>query len=228
MSFDEKLLEFGAVRDLLKERCVCDLGRRCADVMSPIADEPSLNSAIELVREMMSLLEAQENIPIYDLCDCSSIIKRARFGGVVFEPTELLDLRRFLEVAGRMRLFFEFERADAAPGLHGLAMPLYNLPQLMRSIDEKISPDGLVRDTASGMLAQLRSDIHRLTEGIKRDLLNMVRRYSGSGELQDQFWTMRNNRYVLPVKSTHRGRIQGIIHDSSNSGETVFVEPFSI
>lgn len=228
MRFDETLLEFDAVRKILSEYCVCGLGQRAVMSMTPCTDRGRLESMMTPVSEMLELLRTNDPPPIYELRDCTEIIKRARYEGCVLEPLELLDIRHFLETAGRMRSFFEYEHAEIAPSLRGLALPLYNLPALAHSIADKITPEGTVCDNASELLAQLRKDITRLSEGIKRDLLNMVRRFSGSGELQDTFWTMRNNRYVLPVKSTHRSRVQGIIHDSSNSGETVFIEPLGI
>ncbi len=196
--------------------------------MRPQTDIDTLNAEIVLVSEMMTLIGQGDPPPIFELRDCSEIFKRARYAGAVLEPMELLDVRNFLQTAGHIRGFLEYEHAEVAPSLRALAMPLYNLPELLHSIGDKITPDGQVSDTASDLLGHLRKEIARLTEGIKRDLTNMVRSLSNSGDLQDTFWTMRNSRYVLPVKSTNRGRVKGIIHDSSNSGETVFIEPFSI
>ena len=90
------------------------------------------------------------------------------------------------------------------------------------------SIDCTVRDSASELLQSLRADIRTTEERIQNDLNRMVRDVAASGDLQDDFFTMRNGRYVLPVKTSNRGRVPGIIHDSSNTEETVFIEPFAI
>src|SRR5690606_35453718 len=133
----------------------------------------------------------------------------------------------FLETAYHVRRFLE-PLNEKAPGLHALAMPLQPVPPLVRSLDEKIAPNATVRDHASELLAQLRSEITSTETAIQRDLSRMVRDLTDSGDLQEDFFTLRNDRYVLPVKTSNRGKVPGIIHDSSNTGETVFIEPFSI
>jgi DNA mismatch repair protein MutS2 len=107
-------------------------------------------------------------------------------------------------------------------------MPLSPLPALARDIDSKISANAEVRDQASDALNRIRHDIRGVEAVIHRTLDQLIREFSASGDLQDNFATLRNGRYVLPVKTNCRGRIKGILHDSSNTGETVFIEPYAI
>lgn len=225
MTFDLRVLEFEEVRSLLAEKCVCGLGRRRVAEMVPTADAATLADAVALTREMMDLLAARNAPPIGDLRDISSSLARVAPARATLEPEELLHLKDFLETAGRLRAFFA-AHATEVPNLHALAQPLHHAPALVRSIDEKIAPNAIVRDTASDDLRAIRADILATEGRIQKDLQKMVRQFTDSGVLQDDFFTLRNNRYVLPVKSDARGRIRGIIHDSSNSGETVFIEPF--
>jgi DNA mismatch repair protein MutS2 len=227
MTFDTRILEFGAVREMLAARCVCELGRRRVAELAPVADRPSLESAIALVGEQMALLADRLEPPIHGMRDITAQIAKVSRERAVLEPDELLHLKDFLETAGHMRNFFA-AHAAIAPGLHALALPLFNCPPLIRSIDEKISPNGTVRDTASDDLRAIRSEILAIENQIQKDLQRMVRSLADAGDLQDDFFTLRNNRYVLPVKTSNRGRVRGIIHDSSNTGETVFIEPFEI
>lgn len=227
MTFHEKLLELGAVREALAGLCVCDLGRRRVAALSPLTDAEALNYAINLVREMMKLAASRREPPIHGLRDAAAHLKKVARERAILEPGELLELRDFCDTAGRMQRFFE-ALDDEVPQLHALAMPLQGLPALVRSIDEKIAPNQTVRDTASDLLHQLRSEIFSVEQSIQRDLQRMVRGLTESGDLQDDFFTLRNERYVLPVKTSNRGKVQGIIHDSSNTGETVFIEPFEI
>ncbi|MGI8905737.1 MAG: endonuclease MutS2 [Candidatus Sumerlaeaceae bacterium] len=227
MPFDERLLEFHAIRELLGRHAVCQLGRNRIDDMRPTADREQLFPAIGLVREMMGLVAAHREPPVQGLRDVTAHLSKVARERAFLEPAELLDLKDFLEAAGAMRRFFEPQQNEQ-PALHALAMPLQNLPALHRSIDEKIAPNGTVRDGASDLLSRLRSDIAGAEASIQRDLTRMVREFTETGDLQDDFFTLRNDRYVLPVKTSNRGKVPGIIHDSSNTGETVFIEPFAI
>lgn len=227
MGFDERLLEFPSIRELLSGHAVCQLGRTRITEMRPIADRDQLLPAIALVREMMALVGANNEPPLQGLRDVTPHLSRVRRERAVLEPMELLDIKDFLDAAGAMRRFFE-PIQEAAPGLHALAMPLQNLPALQRSIEEKIAPNGTVRDSASDLLQRLRSDIAAAEASIQRDLTRLVRELTETGDLQEDFFTLRSDRYVLPVKTSNRSKVPGIIHDSSNTGETVFIEPFAI
>ncbi len=225
MTFDLRVLEFEEVRSLLAGKCVCGLGRHRVAEMAPMADAATLADAVAVTREMMDLMAASNAPPIGDLRDVSESLARVAPARATLDPEELLHLKDFLETAGRLRAFFA-AHADEIPNLHQLSQPLHHAPALVRSIDEKIAPNAIVRDTASNDLRTIRADIFSTEGRIQKDLQKMVRQFTDSGVLQDDFFTLRNNRYVLPVKSDARGRIKGIIHDSSNSGETVFIEPF--
>ncbi|MEI7632752.1 MAG: endonuclease MutS2 [bacterium] len=227
MAFDEKLLEFDAVRELIAARCVSDLGRRAVMAMSPSTDQAALEHDIALVNEMMRLIAARREPPIHELRDVTIELRKVARERSVLDPQELLNARDFCQTASHMRHFYETMH-DKAPALHALAMPLYHAPALIGSIDEKIAPDASVRDSASELLQHLRADILATEQRIQRELTRLVRQLSESGDLQDNFFTLRNERHVLPVKSTNRSKVPGIIHDSSNTGETVFIEPFVI
>ncbi len=227
MIFDELLLEFPSVRELLAGHAVSNLGRARIESMRPMTDADTLHRAIKLVREMMALLRDRREPPLNGLRDVTKHLSIVRREKAFLEAQELLDLKDFLETAAYVRRFFE-PLQEAAPGLYALAMPLQPVAALSRSIDEKIAPNATVRDSASELLGRLRSEITATETAIQRDLNRMVRDLAGAGDLQDDFYTMRNDRYVLPVKTTNRGKVPGIIHDSSNTGETVFIEPFAI
>lgn len=227
MTFDEQLLEFPAILNLLAGYAVSEMGRGRVRGLHPTANRDDLSRAIKLVREMMALLREGEEPPIHGLRDVTAHLSTARRQKAVLEAQELLDVKDFLETALYVRRFFE-PQADAYPGLHALAMPLQPVAGLARTIEEKIAPNATVRDSASELLARLRSEITSTETAIQRELARMVKDLVTTGDLQDDFYTQRNDRYVLPVKTSNRGKVPGIIHDSSNTGETVFIEPFAI
>jgi DNA mismatch repair protein MutS2 len=225
--FDLRMLEFDSVRALLAGHCLSGLGRRRVDELQPSSDPKAVADAISLIREMDALLEARREPPIHGLMDITAAVAKVRRERSVLEPDEFLHILDTLEVADRLRKFFS-PLAEEFPGLHALAMPLSPLPALARDIDTKISPNAEVRDQASDALSRIRHDIRGVEAIIHRTLDQLIREFSASGDLQDNFATLRNGRYVLPVKTNCRGRIKGILHDSSNTGETVFIEPYAI
>lgn len=227
MTFDEQLLEFPAIRSLLEGHAISDLGRTRVQAMRPMIEREPLLRAIQLVKEMMNLLRLNNEPPLHGLRDVRPHLALVRRDKAVLDPQELLDVKDFLETAFHTRRFFEPMQHDA-PGLHALAMPLQAVEHLKRGIDEKIAPNATVRDHASEALAHLRAEITATETTIQRELNRMVRDFVTSGDLQDDFFTLRNDRYVLPVKTSNRSKVPGIIHDSSNTGETVFIEPFAI
>lgn len=227
MTFDEKLLEFQAIRELVARHAISTLGLARIQSMSPITDRDELFRAIKLVREMVTLVREANEPPLHGLRDVTEHLSIARREKAVLEPQQLLDIKDFLETAFHTRRYFE-PLQQTVPGLTALAMPLQAIPDLARSIDGKIAPDATVRDNASELLARLRSEMNSVKNTIQRELSRMVRDLTTSGDLQDDFFTMRNDRYVLPVKTSNRSKVPGIIHDSSNTGETVFIEPFAI
>jgi DNA mismatch repair protein MutS2 len=225
--FDEKMLEFEAIRSFLSSHCLCGLGQRRARELHPSADLVTVRELIALVEEMTRLMEERREPPLHGLVDVAESVAKVRRERSTLEPDELLQLSDTLDVAERMRRFFSPIAAEC-PGLHGLAMPLAPLPLLAREIDSKISPNAEVRDQASEALSRIRSEIRGVEAIIHRTLDQLIREFTASGDLQDNYATLRNGRYVLPVKTNCRGRIKGILHDSSNTGETVFIEPYAI
>lgn len=225
--FHEATLEFGAVRELVAGKALCGLGRARVMAMAPMADPARLAEAIGLTREMLRLMEERRDPPLGGLRDLSDEIAKVRRDRSMLEPEELLRLKDFCEVAGLVRRHFEPLQSDT-PGLHALAMPMHGLPGLVRSIDQKIAPDATVRDNASEALAGIRNELRGAERAVTDTLSRMVREFFASGDLQDDFYTLRNDRYVLPVKTSNRGKVPGIIHGSSNTEETVFIEPFAV
>jgi len=227
MTFDETLLEFPAIRELVARHAISSLGTARIAAMAPVADREVLFRAIKLVREMISLIRDAQEPPLHGLRDVTGHLSTVRREKAVLDPQQLLDVKDFLETAVHTRRYFE-PLQQIAPGLVALAMPLQPVAGLARSIDEKIAPNSTVRDSATDLLASIRAEITSVETSIQRDLSRMVRDLTTAGDLQDDFFTMRNDRYVLPVKTSNRGKVPGIIHDSSNTGETVFIEPFAI
>jgi DNA mismatch repair protein MutS2 len=161
--------------------------------------------------------------PLAGAAELDTPLARARKDGVL-GPRELLELSATLAATRATRRFLE-TRSEAAPQLAELAEMLVEHAELERSIDAALEPSGEIRDSASPALAAARRESHRLASTIQEKVGRYLRDPGIAAHLSDSYYTVRNDRYVLPVRTDARTNIRGIVHDSSNSGQTLFVEP---
>ncbi len=161
--------------------------------------------------------------PLSGAVDLQATLLRAGKGGVL-SARELLDLGVTLSVL-RQTVRFLHLRRDKAPRLEQRAATIAADAGLESDIDRALEPSGEVRDAASRALARARGEVRGLSAEIQRRIERMLRDPAVASSLSDSYTTVRNDRYVLPVRADARGRVHGIIHDASNSGTTVFIEP---
>lgn len=142
--------------------------------------------------------------------------------------SELLDIRKMLLLARRGRSQLSSLAPGEFPRLIKFAPLLNSQTPLVEAIDDVFDENGTIRDDASSLLKQLRREVARLTSQTRDELQRIISSSTASKALQEQLFTQRNGRYVLPVQANLRSSIQGIVHDSSASGMTVYVEPFTV
>lgn len=197
---------------------------------SEIAIELYPSTAIEEVQiwqretaEAVSLLEENSNVNLQGARDVREpAIKAQR--GVIIEPSILLDIRYTLRrgstikrTMGRMK--------GTHPLLSDLSQEIEECSELQVSIEKAIDDNAEVKDTASARLAIIRRDLKISFERLQSKLNRIISNKSNQDKLQDAIITTRNGRYVIPLKAEYKGRIKGIVHDSSSSGATLFIEP---
>jgi len=175
-------------------------------------------------REVMGLLASGEAMPIDDLRDVDSHLMRIEREGVV-EAAALRDVRVTLSSAQQLRSFLS-SRRDRAPALWSICTIDPSLSDLEGILDDAIDPDGTLSDRASPELRRLRSEISGLRERIIGRLQEQIARYAQV--LSDNYYTLREGRYVLPVRRDAHERPSRIVHGTSQSGSSVFVEPRAI
>src|SRR5262249_14271024 len=137
---------------------------------------------------------------------------------------EILDLLRLMTVALGLRENFDAER-DRFPLIHQITASIANLRTLNQKLRGRILPDGEVDDFASPELREVRHQISRVRTQVQRSLESAVKRADEAHALQEEFITVRNDRYVVPIRNDNRKAIAGVVHGLSSSGQTVFVEP---
>lgn len=175
------------------------------------------------VNEIATLTREGDRPPLEAIPDVRGAVLIARRGGVLRSRTLML-VGRAVATSNAVRRFFQTRREDA-PLCWQQAEPMVPLTELERALEGVFEPDGELRDDASPELGALRQRVRRLHESLRRDIERRVHERDVEPHLQDAYYTMREGRYVLPVRVQARGRIEGIVHATSSSGQTVFVEP---
>jgi DNA mismatch repair protein MutS2 len=216
-------LEYEGARALVRRYAQTPVGRERAEALEPLASVEEVRRALRAVSECVELRARGARWSFSELSDPAEAIARLRIGGTILDPLVLLELARLCEQAADARAAVAAER-EAAPVLWAFVEDLpRTLPGLAARVFSKILPSGELDDRASPELARIRADIVRMRSTITRSLETLMRRSEES--IQDQLVTVRNDRFVIPVRSDHRGRVAGVAHGFSSSGATVFVEP---
>jgi len=215
-----RVLEWPKVRELVATRTSFSLSRELAGQLSPSKDLAEATRNLALTTEGVRLLWKHGEPPFGGASDIRQVVGRARLGGIL-DPEQLLPIGDFLYCIDQVDKFFDKEEGMLAD----LAAALVPLPNLRREIERCIDGEGYVKDTASPELARIRSKMRTLANRIRDRLDSMVHSVAMQKVLQDPIITVRNGRYVVPVKAEYRSKFQGIVHDQSGSGATLFMEP---
>jgi len=220
-------LEWERVTDALRTCCRTPLGALLFSKSSKHSlfegSEDEARTRLAETSEARALIDQDAIPPLGGCADIASALVQAEKGGVL-EAAQLIDVRRTLE-AMHSTLDFIDRRRDASPNLAELASQIVEAPELEAEIGRCLDSTGEVRDAASSTLAIARRDAHRLSGDLKTRIERSLQHSDVKPHLSDQYYTVRNGRFVLPVKADAKGQVRGIVHDASRSGTTLFVEP---
>jgi DNA mismatch repair protein MutS2 len=202
------------------------MGREQALDATPLVDVPAVQSAIALTGEARLALDTEGAPPLDGIPDIRPVLGRGAAEGSTLEGAELVRLIPALEAAPRVQAWGRAIR-PAAPAVAALTDELPRLAELLDALRHALEDDGSLTDRASPRLRQLRQQIRDRRRRIVADLERMLAA-EGDRLFADRFVTVRHGRYVLPVRAEARQRVRGIVHDRSQSGQTIFVEPESL
>jgi DNA mismatch repair protein MutS2 len=217
------LLEFPAVRDRLAAATSFPPSRNLAEALEPSSDPVIVARGLDETDQARSLLEERPGVGIGGARDIGPAIERAARGGRL-EPAQFLEIAETLDATARLATSLADERR---PLLRALAQDLHALPALRSTLARSFDPIGELLDTASPRLGGLRAAVRVASDRLRRRLDALVGAELGSA-LQEPIVTLRNGRYVVPVKAEARARVKGIVHDASGSGQTLFIEPLVV
>ncbi len=216
-------LEFDSLRALVRRGAQTAMGQARVDALEPANDLRQLQRALTAVRENIDLRQTGGRFSFDGIADTSDSISRLKIEGTALEPLALLDLARLCERAIEARAAILAEREQAPTLFEIVAEVPAELKKLAALLTKKILPGGELDDRASPELARVRRELASARSRITRSLEGVMRRSSEA--IQEQLVTVRNDRFVIPVRADHRARINGVAHGSSSSGATIFVEP---
>jgi DNA mismatch repair protein MutS2 len=218
----EDILEFGQLKEIVSRFTTCALGRRATEALAPQQDVEALKPEFALIREAVARLRAGSDLGFGSLSDPEAWLVRLAVPGSVLSSAELLDTASLVETVTGLRQTFKGEAAKF-PLLAGRAASLADLRHLGTAIRHAVLPNGEITDDASPQLKRIRVDSARAREKIQKSLESIMRaRGEPAGE---DYITLRNDRFVIPVRASERRAVPGVVHAASATGQTVFVEP---
>ena len=219
----QEVLEFDKLLELLRQRTTCAPGRRFIHGLEPNGRREALEGTFALIREAREWLRLGQELGFGALEDPEGWLARLESPGGVLEATDFLDAISLLETAGWLRQQFREETAKF-PLLAARCATLADFKDLQAATRRCILPNGEISDDASGALRRIRVSILQTRDSIQKTLKQILR--SRQAEAGEDFVTLRNDRFVIPVRAEHRRNVQGVVHGASATGQTVFVEPF--
>jgi DNA mismatch repair protein MutS2 len=201
------------------------MGRAVVAQLRPLTDAAALDDQLRETSELVALLAAGEEPPLAPVADISPLLAPAQIEGFYLEGGQLLEVAACLEASQRLRRYGQGDLRKA-PLLSRRLARLPDFGILLRQLRHALDEQGQVRDHASPKLLQVRQTLRRLREQIYTRLRTLMATHSVV--VQDTVVTIRNNRFVVPLKTDFRQALRGIVHGESASGATVYVEPDSI
>jgi DNA mismatch repair protein MutS2 len=218
----EEVLEFDKLRELLRLRTTSATGRRSVDALQFSQDRHALEAEFALIREAREWLRAERELGFGALADPQGWLEKIAGPGMVLEGQELLDASTLLETSAWLRQQFR-EEAAKFPLLTAGAMGVGDFRELHAAIRRCVLPGGEISDDASTTLRRIRSNIGQTRDAIQKTLKQILR--SRNAEAGEDYVTLRNDRFVIPVRAENRRSIPGVVHGASATGQTVFLEP---
>ena len=222
-----KTLEYHKIKQSIAEYCLTPMGNIFVEKMIPLKEKSSILSKQDETYEAFLLHKENLTIPVPRLKSLNYALKRLELGAAL-NGEELSIIGKLLKSVSEIRRFFlVLEKEDKLfPALDVWNQKLASLPEALQMIQSAIEEDGSVISTASKELSSIRRQQLKIETQIRSQLNQILK--SKSKQLSDQLVTMRNDRYVIPVKTEFRYQFGGTVHDQSSSGQTLFIEPQTI
>ena len=230
-----RVLEYDKVREIVSRFAASAPGSARVLGLEPSPETGEVAARLAATRELMQLLASSDQVPLDGIRDIAASVDRLAVAGSVLQPAELLEIastlaagRRVKAFAGRFAAAGTGAARTSAPLLAAAAAPIVPLKQLEDAVHRAVDEAGEVRDAASPELRRLRKLIGRMRDEILDRMGRILRDAEARNVVQEQVITVRDDRYVIPLKPNFRQGLKGVVHGQSGSRATLFVEPLEV
>src|SRR6202049_1446380 len=223
-----RVLECDTLRELLRGYSSSPLGRQRIEGLTPSTDRNWIDEQQQLAEEVREFRRAGGRSDCAGLLEIAKLIDKARITGAALETAEIRDVVLVVDRAAEWREIALHPPASMKSEwcrVQALSERVTDFTGFLRFFRNKIQPDGTLEDRASPELARVRREIEKQRRASQESDRGYLRRLAEDGAVQDELITIRGERFVIPVKTEQKRRVQGVVHGASSSGQTVFVEP---
>ncbi len=222
-------LEFNKILEKLSDYCVTYLGKELAKNLKVSNDINIVKLTLKETEEAVNLIYKNSTPPLLAIADIGKYLKILE-SGMLLTNMPLLQLAQIFKTAQELKKYFnkEYINTDEFPILSSIFSNLYNNLDVQNKIFSSIIDEETIDDKASVQLQKIRKKEKNVEQDIRNKLNNMLHSSQFSKYLQENIITIRNDRFVIPIKEEYRSQVKGFIHDVSNAGSTIFIEPISI
>jgi len=222
------LLEFERILDRVKYHIYSGLGMELCENISFITSKFQLEEELNKTSEMKDILSREEYLQLDGLQDIRSTLSKLKIEGSYIPSIEFINILSFLRISRTVKSYFSRFNIGGEYDytiIPKITIKLFSDKVLENNIDSTIDETGRVRDGASSELRRIRTDIIRKTNSLRKSLEKILKDTSDKDYSQDEIITQRDGRFVIPIKAENKRKVPGLIHSSSSTGQTVFIEP---
>jgi DNA mismatch repair protein MutS2 len=223
-----RVLEFNSLLELLHGYASSPLGQRRIAEIAPATDPSWIEHQQELANEIREFRRVGGRFDFAGLLEIGKLVEKSPIIGATLETSEIRDVVLVVDRAAEWREIAFHPPANMPSDwrcVRALSDRIVDFTEFLRFFRNKIQPDGTLEDHASPALARIRRETEKQRRAIQQSLQGYLRRLADGGAIQDELVTIRGERFVIPVKTEQKRRVQGVVHGASSSGQTVFVEP---
>ena len=224
-----RVLEFDKIKDMLKKNISSTLGKELVDNLLPSVNFEEVKSWIDETSETSEMIIRSGSFPLGPFVNLHAYLKRAEIGGFLY-PGELVLVSDTLRTARRVKQFIKTANTSEIKYslMFSYGEQISNFKDIEDRINISIIGENEVSDKASASLGNIRRQIDKKNQAIRSKLNSIITADSMQKYLQDSLVTIRDDRFVVPVRSEHKSHLKGIVHDRSSSGNTLFIEPMAV
>lgn len=220
-------LEYNKIIDVLEKHCKTYLGKNLCDSLKPSFSFELVDVLLNETKEADTLLHQKGTPPFYETDELEKYIKILK-SNQTLSIKGLLNIGMLLKIARELKEYFYDNNTSSFINLEKYFTLLYSNPSIEKSIFDKIIDESTIADNASKKLSSLRRNRKNFEQEVKDKLNSYIHSSTYAKYIMEPIVTIRNNRYVIPVKEEYRSYIKGFVHDTSSSGSTLYIEPTSI